>query len=304
MRILIGILYCIENELSACIQSIKNQTHQDFDYFIIENLPKKAAHDQLYTKFSASRQAYDIFIKIDADMVLCRSTYFEEVIDAFSKDHELVLLQVAVYDFFSDQLIFGLHNYRNTMRWALRDEVLFTDRQNTSEKSINDSTQLAPAALHCPDPSPFQAFHFGVHKAVKVMQIGRASKNVKARNIHWDNIQRTKEHFRSNKNKQLGYAILGSEIAFKHQFTHQQVDYNDTLLQQHFNSVKDKSLNEIEQAIYKNAIFRRFPSTVRLALISIVSECDSIFHISWLTYYQILKNSFKRLLKSKRHVVR
>ena len=304
MRILIGILYCIENELSACIQSIKNQTHQDFDYFIIENLPKKAAHDQLYTKFSASRQAYDIFIKIDADMVLCRSTYFEEVIDAFSKDHELVLLQVAVYDFFSDQLIFGLHNYRNTMRWALRDEVLFTDRQNTSGKSVNDSTQLAPAAFHCPDPSPFQAFHFGVHKAVKVMQIGRAHKNVKARNIHWDNIQRTKEHFRSNKNKQLGYAILGSEIAFKHQFTHQQVDYHDTLLQQHFNSVKDKSLDEIEQAIDENAIFKKFSSSIRLALISVVSECTPAYRISGLVYYQILKNVIKRLFKRKRQAVR
>ena len=304
MKILVGILYCIENELSACIQSIKNQTHQDFHYFIIENLPKKEAHDQLYTKFSASQHEYDIFIKIDADMVLSRNTYFEEVIDVFSNDHELVLLQVAVYDFFSDQLIFGLHNYRNTMRWRLRDEVLFTDRQNTSEKSVNDSTKLAPAALHCPDPSPFQAFHFGVHKAVKVMQIGRADKNMKARNIHWDNIQRTKEHFRRNKDKQLGFAVLGSEIAFRHRFTHRQVDYHDALLQQYFNSINNKSLGEIEEAIRQNAIFRKVPSPIRLALISVVSEGNAIFHISWFTYYQILKNTIKRLFNSKRHMVR
>ncbi len=70
MKILIGILYCIENERDACVKSIEAQTHRDFDYFIVENLPKKEAHHQLYTRFAASATEYDIFVKLDADMVI------------------------------------------------------------------------------------------------------------------------------------------------------------------------------------------------------------------------------------------
>ncbi len=222
----------------------------------------------------------------------------------FAADPELGLLQVAVYDFFTDQLIFGQHNYRNTIRWDTRTDQLFTDKQTTSQKRVNDSSKLAPAAFHCPDPSPFQAFHFGVHKAVKVMQVGAANKRVEPRNIHWDNFLRTRAHFKRNDDIRLGYAVLGAEIAFKQRFTYRQVDYGDRLLQQHFSAVKNLSLPEVKQTIWAHTIFKRFPSFVRLALVSLLSEQKAMINIPLSTYYMVLKNTVKRLFEENNDVVR
>ena len=62
MRILIGILHTIENEFPQCIEAIKNQTYQNFDYFVVENIPNKEAHDTLYRRFMDSADNYELFI--------------------------------------------------------------------------------------------------------------------------------------------------------------------------------------------------------------------------------------------------
>lgn len=302
MKILVGILYCIENEFSACVESIEQQTYQNYDFFVIENLPKKEAHQKLYGKFSEGASTYDIFIKLDADMVLCRDTYFEEVVREFSADPDLTLLQVAVHDFFTDQLIFGLHNYRNTMKWGERNEVLFTDRQTTSTKTISDSEKLAPAAFHCPNPSEFQAFHFGVHKAVKVTQIGQKYKNMKSRNVHWSNIMRMRYQYQTKEDTRLGYAVLGSEMAFKYRFTHQQVDYGDAILNHHFTSVNNLTQDELAQTIERHTIFRYWPATFRFMGILLRIEHGSIFRASMATYYEVAKSVIKRFTREKSKV--
>lgn len=302
MRILVGIMYCIENELDACIAAIQRQTYQKYDYFVVDNLPNKEAHDKLYQTFMNASDEYQLFVKIDADMVLCRNTYFAEVVQEFSADPELTLLQVAVYDFFTDQLIFGQHNYRSTVRWNTNEQELFTDKQSISEKIVNDSNTLAPAAVHCPDPSHFQAFHFGVHKAVKVMQIGIVHKSLKGRSVHWDNILRMRAHFDKNRDKRLGYAVLGAAIAFKHKFTYQQVDYVNPLLNQHFSAVESLSLTSIIQAIHENTVFRKYPSVLRLILVSLFSEHNSIFQVPWTTYYTVIKSVIRTLTEDKKAV--
>ena len=304
MKVLVGIMYCIENEFQACIDSVKEQTHRNFDYFVIENLPNREAHDQLYNRFTANASGYDIFIKIDADMVLCRTTYFEEVIREFSLNPKLELLQVAVHDFFTDQLIFGQHNYRNTVRWNIEEEKIFTDRQNVSGQIINDSNHLAPAAFHCPDPSFFQSFHFGIHKAVKVMQIGSRQKSIRGRDVHWDNIQKMKNHYRRTKDRRVGYAVLGSEMAFNYKYTYQRLDYSDSILNQQFDMIKDLSVDELEELIQANTIYNSLPSLVRLALISLFSEYKSVLQIPKKLYHETLKNTLKRILTNNKNTVK
>lgn len=303
MKILVGIMHCIENELDECIASLKSQTHKDHDHFIIKDLPNKEAHAVLYQTFMNAANEYQLFIKLDADMVLHRNTYLEEVIREFSSEPDLTLLQVAVHDFFTNQLIFGLHSYRNTMRWNPRDE-LFTDKQATLGKTINDSSKLAPAAYHCPNPSPFQAFHFGVHKAVKVMQIGVSETNLDARNIHWNNLQRTRLHYQQTKNPQLGYAILGAEIAFKHKFTYREVDYNNPRLHQYFDQVQKISLQKIERAVRRYTYCSLLPPPLRLAAISLLAEQNEFLRIPSKTYSLIFKNMVKGIVKKSSEEVR
>ncbi|MEM6843543.1 MAG: hypothetical protein AAF632_15045 [Bacteroidota bacterium] len=296
MKILVGIMHCIENELDECIASLQSQTHKEHDHFIIRNLPNKEAHMELYQTFMNAADEYQLFIKLDADMVLHRDTYLEEVVKEFCSDPDLTLLQVAVHDFFTNQLIFGLHNYRNTMRWENRPN-LFTDKQHITKKTINDSSRLAPAAFHCPNPSRFQAFHFGIHKAVKVMQIGDSPKNLSARNIHWENLLRTKAHYRKTKDLRLGYAVLGAEIAFKYRFSHQQVDFNNLQLQQSFDRIKALSLHQITYMLRRHTRFRWLPSPLRLAIISLLSERKNFLHISRSAYLEVFKNMVKKMSK-------
>ncbi len=227
MRILIGILHTIENEFPQCIEAIKNQTYQNFDYFVVENIPNKEAHDTLYRRFMDSADNYELFIKVDADMVLSRTTFFEEVATKMKENTATDDLEIAVHDFFTDRLIYGLHVFRNTMTWDTENnESIFVDRTGQQKVHVHDDKELAPAAFHCPNPSPFQSFHFGLHKATKVMQIDNPRLYAPASAFHWSNIQELLNNYYKTEKPILRYAILGAYWAIKHKATSKEVNYN------------------------------------------------------------------------------
>lgn len=235
MKILIGITYCIENELDHCISSLKKQTYTKFEYFIVEKLHKKQAMDYLYKTFMDASSSYGLFIKIDADMVLARPTFFEEVVDYMTGHSGVDDLQIGVHDFFTDRLVFGLHVFSNKMRWEVTSEKVFTDWPvaNLGFNKVNDKHILAPAAYHCPDPSKFQSFHFGLHKAVKITQYDRAEMRYFASLVHWDNILKLAENFnRNNDNIYLAFALLGAYEGIKGRLEARHVDFDnqETLL--------------------------------------------------------------------------
>ena len=68
MKILIGILHCIENEYELCIQSLQEQSVKNWNHFVIRDLPNAEAHNALYSRFMEGSKEYDLFLKLDADM--------------------------------------------------------------------------------------------------------------------------------------------------------------------------------------------------------------------------------------------
>ena len=246
MKILVGIMYCIENEFNQCIAAIKNQTHKDFEYFVVQNLPNKEAHEQLYQTFMSNTNFYDYFIKVDADMVIARNTFFEEVIEYLYEKPDVDDLEILIHDFFTDTLIFGLHVYSNRYVWKKNDEKIFVDiPQNNQFKYIKDTNRLVPAAYHCPNPSDFQSFHFGVHKAIKVMQRGREGVDNKFLAGHWSNVSIIRERFLNSRNLKVGFAALGAEIALRRWFDFRQTDYNNQKLISAFTRVKDFQVKDM-----------------------------------------------------------
>jgi hypothetical protein len=135
MKILIGIMYSIENELGECITAINRQTYRNFSLFLVKRLPNKQAHDRLYGTFTEQNAHYDLFLKIDADMVLTRTTFLAEVVAYFRQHSDVDNLQVAVFDCICDRLIYGLHVYNRRFRWSATDEPLFVDRRSASPPS-------------------------------------------------------------------------------------------------------------------------------------------------------------------------
>lgn len=249
MRILIGILYCIENEFKDCLNSISSQNYKNFEYFVIQNKPNKEAHDTLYSIFMERARDFDLFIKIDADMVLCRKDFFEKVVEKMILNPDVDLIETWVHDFFTDALIGSLNTFRNTVTWNIENEQIFVDRITNYKRRLTDKEDLAPAAFHCPNPLPFQSFHFGVHKAIKACQFYNYEKQLMPAIEHWNNIVLTKMNFLKSGDLRIGLAALGAEMAIRKRFTSKQSEYSNLLLISEFKKYENWDLKKIRRKL-------------------------------------------------------
>ena len=266
MKVLVGILYCGENEFTSCLASIKSQNYKHFDYFIIENLPNQLAHNSLYQKFMNRANEFEYFIKIDADMVLCRNTFFTEVISEMENSLEIDNLQIAVHDYFTDSLIYGLHVYRSSVKWRITDikNDIFVDRIEIINKRKNDKTKLAPAAKHAPNPSLFHSYHFGLHKTVKIIQPTKKHLDMESSTFHFSNIINTFKHYSRTRNKKLLFALEGFNDTIKYKYNPSNINYNDPFVK----SIYDSKIIEPTEVIkkFKKNIVYEYPENIRFRL--------------------------------------
>lgn len=226
-RFLVGVGYCIEREFEDCIESINSQVDCELRVFVLEGLTQKEAHNQLYDNFMAQAGDFDYFIKVDADMVLERPTLFKEIAAKFDRSPELVHLQIGVYDWMTDSLIFGLHVYRSSYNFVPNVERIFVDVASHSGKFDSDATELAPAALHCRDPSEFQAYHFGLHKGVKFVQKDTMNVREDFRGYHWNHFLNMEKHYLRSKDRRLAFALLGFQDAIRWRWGSDEVDFTN-----------------------------------------------------------------------------
>ncbi len=77
---------------------------------------------------------------------------------------------------------------------------------------IFDTDNLAPAAWHCKYPTPFHAFHYGVHRGMKSLQSGHGA-------THWELLDNTRENFKKSRNRLIGFAVLGAEFVYSGKFS-------------------------------------------------------------------------------------
>ena len=117
MKLLIGTMRTIENEFDQCVAAIRKQKGCDFEHFVIENMPHKEAHQALYNRFMENASTFDVFVKVDADMVITRDDFFAKLASRFVSAPAMDQLTVAIHDFFPDRITEGLHSWRNTVRW-------------------------------------------------------------------------------------------------------------------------------------------------------------------------------------------
>ena len=117
MKILVGMLHTYENEYTDSLASIQKQIDCSYQLIEFHNMKNKQAHDALYSAFMSRKNEFDLFIKVDADMVLTRPTVFKEISEVFSRDSNVDRCYIAVHDFFTDRLIMGLNSFRNTVYW-------------------------------------------------------------------------------------------------------------------------------------------------------------------------------------------
>jgi hypothetical protein len=251
MRILVGTLYTIENEFEECCASLKAQTFQNFEQLVIQGLPNKEAHDTLYRTFEQRAAEFDLMIKVDADMVIEDRFLFEKIVSRFTADPLLNWLCLQVHDFYCNRLIWGLNIFRNTIRWLYCTEALFVDHNvdpaSVTRRQLNDP-ELTPAALHCKNPGPFQAFHFGFHRGQKCAQPGRII--AKREVLQWKLFRDVLLHYRETGDGRLARALAGFELALAGRFDDSIVSFENQLLHDLFEKeFARRSPEELERYI-------------------------------------------------------
>jgi len=256
MRIFVGTLYAGENELEECVDSINRQKGATFEHVIFKNLGNKEAANTLYKTFMERSGEFDLLVKVDADIVLVDDHLFSNISQKFRENDWLDLLEIRVHDFYSDQLIWGLPSYRSTVKWTPAQENLFVDDFPPVPKNhrISDCKELAPAGIHCKNPSPLQAFHYGVYKGLKVIQPEIGEKVISKTHSNWEKIERTYAHFKRKRDTRLGFAVLGAELALKGKFQADHLDYSNPYMKQVFHRYANYTLPQIQVEIYRHRL--------------------------------------------------
>ena len=245
MRILVGTMYAGERERDRCLAAVARQTLPAAEHLVIEHLPKREAHERLYGTFVARRGEFDLLIKVDADMVLCRDDLFAGIAACFDRRPGMELLSVKVHDWFTDRPMNGLNSYRNTIGWSPSGDVVFTDQFGAGGGGKaggglgGRDKKLAPAAWHCPDPGLFQAFHFGIHRGVKAAVAADRGMHESAY-MRWRELAWTWRHFRQAGDVRLGLASLGGELGVSGEVGPDQLDYADPGVRAAFEAVQDR----------------------------------------------------------------
>jgi hypothetical protein len=249
-RFLVGVLHSGEPQYSRCIEAIRKQTDVEFEIETIADLPNKIAHDRLYSTFMSRSSDFDFMVKVDADMVILRATLFDELASVFDSRPNLMMVTVPVRDYFTDQPIIGLHAYRNSVRWPANDEAVFVDDPPVPIGRREEFPDLGPAADHCPDPSHFQSFYFGVHKGLKV----RAALDDLPRREgqlahHWNNIERVWQHSIRSRDPCLLVAALGGELAIAGEFESGDLDRDSDHLRSFARSLEGMSREDLVRRV-------------------------------------------------------
>ncbi len=251
-QILICTLSSGENEFAECKDSLKRQTYKNWKHRIFSHLPNKEAHDRLYREFMAQRHQYDLFLKLDADMVFISQDALAKVVNLFLDEPELDHAEIALHDWFSDSLIMGLHAFSNRARWVPDSETLFVDRDPVIPGIKRQYWQNpAPIVSHCPNPADFQSFHFGVHRAFKSIQSNRKDLDWYQSRYQWRLLRNVWYNFLARSDRRLGFACLGADRVFKGEIKSAHYDYTNSELRKTFEKYADISSQDIQRRLSK-----------------------------------------------------
>lgn len=251
-RILILILNSGENELKESLDVLKIQTYKNWQKIIFSNLPNKVAHDTLYAHVMHHAKEYDLFIKLDADMVFIDKYALENIVKYFQFNPNVDQANFAVRDIMSDQNIMGLLVFTNKAKWNGSNEKLFVDYTPTIPgKRLLVWGKPSPIALHCPNPHLFQAFHYGAHRAIKAIQKDRDNKKWIQSALQWHLLTRTWNIFEKTRGIKTGLMMMGAFCVCKDEVDSDANEYKNRSLRRTFAKYKDLEANTIYQILSK-----------------------------------------------------
>lgn len=257
-KILILILDSGENELQTSLRSLDQQTYKNWDRVIFSNLPNKTAHDTLYSSIMANSNKYNLFIKLDADMVLINKHTLKNIVYFFNSNPNVDQANFSVYDIMSDWDIMGLLVFTNNARWSITNEKLFVDHAPTIHgKRFLVWGSPSPVALHCSNPHNFQAFHYGAHRALKAIQKNRTNKKWIQSAIQWHLLTLVWKKYRKLKDRQRGLMMAGAYSVWSKKVDLEGNEYGNKSLKKAYNNysqLTDHQIYSLINVTWKNKL--------------------------------------------------
>ena len=219
-RLLILTLSSGEAALPVQTRQLAAQSFTDFDHEIIDGLPNQAAHNRLYRTIMDKAPAYDLFLKLDADMTFRADTSLADAVRATDDHPDVQHFAFRVWDCFTEEETLGVHIFRSGVHWGEITDDLFVDPDPPNVRQILWDGPPAPFVSHGEVVSDFECFAFGVHKFLKAAQRGRVAGGAphKAHKYfrHMRNCARIRDLYRATQARRHQLALAGVMWAMEH----------------------------------------------------------------------------------------
>jgi hypothetical protein len=250
--VLVLTMYSGEAEFDRCRKSLDSQDYTGWEHRVIKNLPDAEAHELLYRTIMTENQKYDLFFKLDADMVLADPEVLSDLVRVFEEWPGLDHLVVAVSDWMTDSFIIGAHLFSSRVRWKQHEEQLYVDPDPAFPgRKIMVHEPPRDLIFHSNDPSPLQAFHFGAHRGLQASQAYRSLRDARPHDarLQWHYLCRVWRHFESSGDPRLGLAMLAADMVFRRQLPATANEYADAALLSAFERVRASDVGEIRERL-------------------------------------------------------
>lgn len=228
LQVLVGTLFSGEREFDRCVEALKAQRYMLYRHFVIENLPESAAHEKLYEGFMERAHTFDLFLKLDADMVLADEDRLGAAVSLFEQAPRLDHAIFTVHDWMTDSPIIGINMYRSRVRWSKPETASRADEPPpVSGKRRCFRGPPSPLALHGLDPSPAQAFHYGLHRGQRAFQFRQEHVRPLEAIRHWGLLKRLWQNFERRLDPRMGLALLAVEHILTHPLSAADCNYTN-----------------------------------------------------------------------------
>tara|TARA_R110000822_G_scaffold297182_1_gene419741 strand:+ start:3205 stop:3942 length:738 start_codon:yes stop_codon:yes gene_type:complete len=217
-------------------------------------MPKQAAHQKLYKMFNDSRLNFDYLAKLDADMAFSKPDSLAEVLKEFGEGVDMVSATVHDGITNTDMQSFNVFSARCYFHFSSNDP-LFTDQLGIDFPGVQHSyVDRSRNILHAFNPSPFQAFMFGVHRALKVVQPG--AKTPKLNDAYHQRyiLNKAYNHYIETKSEHSKYALWGATLVFQNVIDSLVLFQKDDYIP-FFDNVISKGGVDIDPRLSENGLF-------------------------------------------------
>ena len=202
-KVFVGTMYCGEGDFEEGLSLVLAQKDVEVEHVVIRDLPEKQAHNALWQAWRSAQGRCDMFVKVDADTVLAHDGVLRAFWSLLQGNPRVTGVQAPLNDYFTAGHINGLNCFSPRVTFRDTADELFCDRQVDVDhdvviRSDQVGNDLRPAGYHCYRATDRQAFHFGLHRALK-----------RQANV----LDRVRAAYRREPTRARGLALLGAQVA-------------------------------------------------------------------------------------------